>query len=100
MLGALPARSTQARAICSPPSIGLSSALTRPPPSAIAVASGSSRPIFIGYNPAGGSVSLDAARVPDRPVLLVEVDTAKALPLGVDIVRQRLPRGHLQPKAT
>ena len=43
-MGALPAISTATRATCSPPSIGRSSAtLTRPPPSAIAVASGSRR---------------------------------------------------------
>lgn len=52
-----------------------------------------------GYQPAGGAVTLDAARVPDRPVLLVEVDTAKALPLGIDVVRQRLARDSLQPAA-
>src|SRR6266702_4253937 len=37
--------STQARAICSPPSMGCRKVVARPPPSAIAVASGSSRPI-------------------------------------------------------
>src|SRR6185369_10063815 len=36
--------STQARAICSLPSMGSRKAVTRPPPSAMAVASGSSRP--------------------------------------------------------
>ena len=37
--------STQARAICSPPSMGCRKLVARPPPSAVAVAPGSSRPI-------------------------------------------------------
>src|SRR5260221_662748 len=45
LLGARLAISTQARATCSPPSIGRRKVVARPPPSAIAVASGSSRPI-------------------------------------------------------
>src|SRR5215475_6059493 len=43
--GARLAISTQARAICAPPSMGCRKVTARPPPSAIAVASGSSRPI-------------------------------------------------------
>jgi hypothetical protein len=53
-----------------------------------------------GYDPAGATVRLDPARVPGRPVLLVEVDTAKALPLGVAVVRRQLARGNRQPAAT
>ncbi|BCB77926.1 hypothetical protein GCM10022251_37600 [Phytohabitans flavus] len=45
---------------------------------------------LVGYAPSGRQVRLDAARVPRRPVLLVEVDTGKALSLGVEVVRQRL----------
>src|SRR6185437_1127079 len=45
---------------------------------------------LVGYDPAGPVVRVDAARVPARPVLLVEVDTAKALPLGIDVLKQRL----------
>ena len=45
---------------------------------------------LVGYDVAGQVVRIDAARVPARPVLLVEVDTAKALPLGIDVVEQRL----------
>ena len=42
------------------------------------------------YRGASGTVSLDAARVPARPVLLVEVDTARALPLGLGLIRAEL----------
>lgn len=45
---------------------------------------------IIAYDRAGATVLLDADRVPDRPVLLVEVDTAKALPLGLSVMRQTL----------
>ena len=46
--------------------------------------------VLVGYEPSGRAVRLDAATVPARPVILVEVDTAKALPLGLSVVRQRL----------
>ncbi|MEV0134237.1 DUF3103 family protein [Dactylosporangium sp. NPDC050688] len=49
---------------------------------------------LIGYDPAGRTVRIAAAHVPQRPVLLVEVDTAKAMPLGIEVVRQRLERRH------
>ena len=56
---------------------------------------------LIGYDPAGHVVRVDATRRPDRPVLLVEVDTAKALPLGVKVLRQRLAgRSALAAQAT
>ncbi|MBO4204971.1 DUF3103 family protein, partial [Micromonospora echinofusca] len=45
-----------------------------------------------GYDPAGGTVALDPARIPTRPVLLVEVDTAKALPAGLAYLRTELAR--------
>ncbi|MGI5176861.1 DUF3103 family protein [Dactylosporangium sp. CA-152071] len=45
---------------------------------------------LIGYDPAGRTVHIAAAHVPQRPVLLVEVDTAKAMALGIEVVRQRL----------
>ncbi|MEV4131715.1 DUF3103 family protein [Dactylosporangium sp. NPDC049742] len=45
---------------------------------------------LIGYDPAGRTVRIAAAHAPQRPVLLVEVDTAKAMPLGIEVVRQRL----------
>ena len=54
---------------------------------------------LIAYDSAGASVTLDAAQIPSRPVLLVEVDTAKALPLGVALMRQRLAGGNRQPAA-
>lgn len=44
----------------------------------------------IGYDRRGGQVLLDAARVPQRPVLLVEVDVAKALPMGLQVMRDTL----------
>jgi hypothetical protein len=46
-----------------------------------------------GYEPSGRPVAIDTGRIPDRPVLLVEVDTARALVLGAEVVRQQLA-GH------
>jgi len=43
-----------------------------------------------GYDHRGGRVRLDAARVPERPVLLLEVDTAKAVSLGVQVIEETL----------
>ncbi|MBB5868237.1 hypothetical protein F4553_001616 [Allocatelliglobosispora scoriae] len=42
------------------------------------------------YEPSGAEVKLDTTVVPQRPVLLVEVDVAKALPLGARVVEQTL----------
>lgn len=42
------------------------------------------------YDPLGGQVALDPARAPARPVLVVEVDVAKALPMGIDLMRRTL----------
>ncbi|GAB3138892.1 DUF3103 family protein [Micromonospora sonneratiae] len=42
------------------------------------------------YDPAGRAVQLDAVRLPDRPVLVVEVDTSKALPMGLKLIRDEL----------
>jgi hypothetical protein len=38
----------------------------------------------------GAKVSLDARKAPSRPVFVVEVDTDKALPLGLSVMRQVL----------
>jgi hypothetical protein len=63
---ALFAISTQARAICSLPSIGCKKLVASPPPSAMAVAPGSSRPIrasmsLASHNKAAGLVSYGLA---------------------------------------
>ncbi len=42
------------------------------------------------YDTRGNSVSLDAQHAPSRPVLVVEVDVAKALPLGLKTMRSVL----------
>lgn len=42
------------------------------------------------YDPLGGTVGLDAKKAPSRPVLVVEVDVAKALPLGIKLMKSTL----------
>ncbi len=42
------------------------------------------------YDPRGGTVTIDAAKAPERPVLVVDVDVAKALPLGLKLMRDSL----------
>lgn len=42
------------------------------------------------YDPLGGKVGLDPRTAPDRPVLVVEVDTAKALAMGLKVMRDTL----------
>ncbi|GAB2964032.1 DUF3103 family protein [Micromonospora polyrhachis] len=42
------------------------------------------------YEPTGRAVQLDPVRLPARPVLVVEVDTATALPMGLDLLRDTL----------
>jgi hypothetical protein len=42
------------------------------------------------YDPSGGKVLLDPVKAPDRPVLVVEVDVAKAMPLGLKLMRSTL----------
>lgn len=43
------------------------------------------------YDPrGGGKVLLDPVKAPDRPVLVVEVDVAKAMPLGLKLMRSAL----------
>ncbi|MER7417191.1 DUF3103 family protein [Micromonospora peucetia] len=42
------------------------------------------------YDRFGGTVVLDAARVPERPVLVVEVDTERALSAGLTLMREEL----------
>jgi len=43
-----------------------------------------------GYDSAGATVLLDVARIPQRPVFVVEVDTERALPLGLAVIRATL----------
>ncbi|MEU8269190.1 DUF3103 family protein [Sphaerisporangium sp. NPDC049002] len=42
------------------------------------------------YDPLGGKVVLDPVKAPQRPVLVVDVDVAKALPMGLKLVRDTL----------
>jgi hypothetical protein len=42
------------------------------------------------YDTSGNEVVLDATRLPSRPVLVVDVDVDKALPLGLDVLRDTL----------
>ncbi len=44
----------------------------------------------LAYEPGGATVHLDAVLLPQRPVLLVEVDTAQALTMGLDVLRATL----------
>ncbi len=44
------------------------------------------------YDAKGEKVLLDARRVPSRPVFVVDVDTEKALPLGLEVIEQTLAR--------
>ncbi|MFE9656466.1 DUF3103 family protein [Micromonospora sp. NPDC006431] len=44
----------------------------------------------VGYDPAGGQVLLDPVRLPDRPVLVVEVNVAKAMRWGLAQLREEL----------
>lgn len=46
--------------------------------------------VLTGYDPSGTPVVLDGAYVPSRPVLLVEVDVARALPQGLRVMRTTL----------
>lgn len=45
---------------------------------------------MVGYDHRGGQVLLDVTRLPSQPVLLVEVDVAKVLPIGLALIRQEL----------
>ncbi|GII53171.1 hypothetical protein Pth03_15600 [Planotetraspora thailandica] len=42
------------------------------------------------YDPSGGRVRLDPVKPPARPVLVVDVDVAKALPMGLQVMRDTL----------
>ncbi len=44
------------------------------------------------YDASGAKVLLDAKRLPSRPVFVVDVDTEKALPLGLEVVETTLAR--------
>ncbi len=54
------------------------------------------------YDPNGGKLLLDPLKAPSRPVLVVDVDVAKALPLGLNLMRSTLARQGVKaaPKAT
>lgn len=54
---------------------------------------------IVGYDSAGKAAFLDAAKVPWRPVYLVEVDVAKAMPLGISVIEQRLGTRAVAPMA-
>ena len=44
------------------------------------------------YDSSGTRVTLDARRLPARPVFVVDVDTSKALPLGLAVIEKTLAR--------
>ena len=48
------------------------------------------------YDPLGGKVLLDPAKAPQRPVLIVDVDVTKALPLGLQVMRNTLATGGIK----
>lgn len=48
------------------------------------------------YDPLGGKVTLDPAKAPQRPVLIVDVDVTKALPLGLQVMRDTLAAGGIK----
>ncbi|MGC4806771.1 DUF3103 family protein [Micromonospora sp. DT233] len=52
------------------------------------------------YGPGGALVTLDAARAPERPVLLVEVDAGRALAAGLTLMRGELARRGIAGTAT
>lgn len=49
------------------------------------------------YDSAGTEVLLDAARMPSRPVFVVDVDVDRALPLGLDVIRKTLAANGMTP---
>jgi hypothetical protein len=49
------------------------------------------------YDPSGGTVLLDPAKAPSRPVLVVDVDVAKALPMGLNVMRSKLAGRGIHP---
>lgn len=51
----------------------------------------------IGYDTAGRAVAFDPTRAPERPVLLVEVDVAVAMSMGLAVLRQQLTAHGLSP---
>ncbi|WDZ82764.1 DUF3103 family protein [Micromonospora cathayae] len=53
-----------------------------------------------GYDRTGATVRFDPARVPTRPVLLVEVDTRRALTAGLTLMRSELARRGITDSAT
>lgn len=67
-------------------------ALTRAVPLVAAAPTDDAVTSVVAYTPKGRSVRIDGARVPQVPVLVVEVDTAKALPLGIQVMNEMLAR--------
>ncbi|MFI7514577.1 DUF3103 family protein [Micromonospora echinofusca] len=59
-------------------------------PLVAAVPTDDSAPSVRAYDRSGATVVLDAARVPQRPVLVVDVDTERALTAGLALMRQEL----------
>ncbi|GHJ46874.1 hypothetical protein Cs7R123_42160 [Catellatospora sp. TT07R-123] len=49
------------------------------------------------YDPSGRTVLLDPARAPQQPVLVVEVDSARTVPAGLDLVRHALAQRGVAP---
>ncbi|GAA1657643.1 DUF3103 family protein [Catellatospora bangladeshensis] len=54
----------------------------------------------VAYAPDGRRVLLDARRAPAQPVIVIEVDVAKAMPAGLDVVRRELARKGVTGTAT
>ncbi|MFF4810698.1 DUF3103 family protein [Micromonospora chersina] len=54
----------------------------------------------VAYDRSGGTVVLDAARVPQRPVLVVEVDGERALSAGLALMREQLGASGIAPAAS
>jgi hypothetical protein len=51
----------------------------------------------LAYQPAGGTILLDTASVPTQPVLVVEVDVAKALPMGAQLMTETFAAQGIRP---
>ncbi|MEU9740609.1 DUF3103 family protein [Micromonospora chersina] len=54
----------------------------------------------VAYDRSGGTVVLDAARVPLRPVLVVEVDGERALSAGLALMREQLDARGIGPASS
>jgi hypothetical protein len=70
---------------------GMRAALARGEVPLVAAAPTDDEPTPVtAYDPLGGKVILDPLKAPDRPVLVVGVDVAKALPMGLRLMRDTL----------